>query len=134
MTIGMTADEHLKAINKRLEDSLEELEDEFSAVNTSLNIARGQASDRAKRVRQLSEERKELQEQLTAAEEHAAQLEQILDAAEAANYKHLARIDKLEQLCRDMYYRIKNNDRVRTIKVAPIYTADMDALGLLEEE
>lgn len=35
--------------------------------------------------------------------ERANQLQEILDACEAANFKHLARIDQLEQLVKYMY-------------------------------
>lgn len=43
------------------------------------------------------------QSQLWQSAERANQLQKILYACEAANFRHLARIDQLEQLCRDLH-------------------------------
>ena len=58
------------------------------------------------------------------------ELEQVLDACEAANMKHLQRIEELEQLCRDLYCFVD-------IRMWRFWQGDnlderMDELGLLE--
>lgn len=72
---------------------------------------------------------------LDAAQKHAAQLEQILDACEAANFRHLARIEKLEQLCNDLFNHVcaeQIGARVNMQQFVEL-SERMDDLGLMEE-
>ena len=55
----------------------------------------------------------------------------ILDACEAANLKHLVRIKKLEQLCRDMYYYMEQCEGSKIIPCSKDYEHDMEVFGLI---
>ena len=57
----------------------------------------------------------------------------ILEACEAANLKHLQRIEQLEELCRDMYQDIDKayHDHMNWYSDPADYTDRMEQLGLL---
>lgn len=53
MMPGMTADEHLKAINKRLEDKVAELEEEYGLTLTSLHLEQAKTERHLERFENL---------------------------------------------------------------------------------
>ena len=142
--IGMTVEENLKAIINRLEGRVGELEADYEDALTSLAIARGQASDRAKRVRELSEQSEfwrkkcaELEKQIEDVDVdfmrviHAREVEKLqgrIDHLESVYWKHWGEREELKQLCRDLW-----NWDTRSTKGEELYKRMTD-LGLLDGE
>ena len=67
---------------------------------------------------------------LDKARERADMLEQVVDACEAANLKHLQHIDKLEDLCRDLW---EFSNVTGSGGAEKAFKERMEELGLLDE-
>lgn len=64
-----------------------------------------------------------------------AEILSILDSCEAANLKHLQRIEQLETLCRVLYRQLAKAQRTGKVEVSwSLLAGAMDELGLLDEE
>ena len=147
MTDKLTTEDVLRKLNAELEAQVLEMEGDLDSALTKLNIARGQASERAKRIRELSRDKEhwrkkcvDLEEQIESDDVdfirviHAREVEQlreILDACEAANFRHLARIDNLEQLCRDLW---EFSNVTGSGGAEKAFKERMEQLGLLDGE
>ena len=70
----------------------------------------------------------ELPYEIKPAAVRAAELEQVLDACERANLKHLQRIEQLEELCHDLFIALLYEKGYEGYM-----TTRMEELGLLNE-
>lgn len=153
MTIEITVEENLEAIINRLEGRVGELEEDLDSALTELAIARGQASDRAKRVRELSEQSEfwrkkcaELEKQIEDVDvdfmrvKHAKEVEKLqgrIDHLEGVYWKMWSENEKLRELCRDMYSYVdvaETHILLMTEGTCKEFRDRMEQLGLLDGE
>ena len=118
---------------EELTAQISELEGELEAALEKWRIAQGTAMERKKKIEQLEKQLEEVDVDFMRVI-HAREVEQlreILDACEAANFRHLARIDNLEQLCRDLW---EFSNVTGSGGAEKAFKERMEQLGLLDGE
>ena len=125
MTDKLTTEDVLRKLNADLEAQVLEMEGDLDSALTKLNIAKGQASERARRIRELSKDKEYWRKRCVDLEE---QIE--ADDVDFMRVTHAREVEKLRELCRDMYGRIcyynETNDRLQ-------FDDRMEQLGLIHE-
>lgn len=151
MTDKLTTEDVLRKLNADLEAQVLEMEGDIASALTKLNIAKGQASERARRIRELSRAKEywrkrcvDLEEQIEADDVdfmrvlHAREVEKLkvrIDHLEGLCWKLRGENEQLRELVKEMYFDLCTARPSMTVfEEANPYMKKLEQLGFLDGE